>query len=173
MHLVGLYLLKHLASGCENMPVTREFAALLAQVVPVFAIALALEIRSLGPRLVEISKQEKAKRAAQESWLDGPFLTKASVFEITYMLSCATMPALGALEIRALHVASEGSKSAPLDVIFGAIAIVCIIPVVQGGLYFAEAWDARGKSWNETVFWGGPFLAFVMIAGLMVTGVFL
>ncbi|MER5701007.1 hypothetical protein ABT023_03480 [Micromonospora sp. NPDC002296] len=150
---------------------TRDFAALLAQVVPVFAIALALEIRALGPRLVEISKQERAERGGRERWLDEP-VSKASLFEMAYVIAWTNMPALGALEMKALYVAGEASKDVPFGAIFIGIGIVCTIPLVQGALYFAEARDARGKSWKETTFWRKAFILLIIFAGLTTVSVF-
>lgn len=108
---------------------------LLAQIVPILALALGLEIRSLGPRL-QRPPARNAKAAADQQLPVG-----TGLFRATFVLAVTALPALGALEIQAIGAATGIDAGAAWLLLVIVVAVTFLAPYVQGIVFYLQALD--------------------------------
>jgi hypothetical protein len=142
--------------------VDKDTGMLLAQIVPILALAVGLEIRSLGPRLTR-PPAPKAKAAADRPLPVGTGLLRATFVLVVTALTA--LGALGALQIQAIGAATGIDAGAAWLVLVTVIAITFLTPYVQGIAFYLQALDLdpRRPVASALQHAGVPFIALLSL----------
>lgn len=106
---------------------TKEYAALLAQVIPILALAAAIELRSLVRRYERLRDEAEDLRVQR-------IVTGAIAWTL-----CTVLPVLAVGEVRAISAVAGrnvASSAGPLSeqVLINAIAAVFMLPAIGAGI---------------------------------------
>ncbi|MDP9799356.1 hypothetical protein J2S43_007868 [Catenuloplanes nepalensis] len=111
---------------------TKEFALLIAQIVPVLALALGLEIRSLTLQIVGAVARNNAESDSSSREDLGAELLMARI--LIGALSI-TQSGLVALETKAIEVAFGGAPAVIVDMVLAASLLIVFMAPVYDCLY--------------------------------------
>jgi hypothetical protein len=112
---------------------TRDTAALLAQIIPIMGLGLGLEIRSFGPQLLEFTRSHLGSY-------------RLSAFRFGYGVLCIIPPTLGAVEAKVVYLAvGPGDWIRTWGTMFlASIVIIFSVPGVQGLIYHSRSLQLSG-----------------------------
>ncbi|WP_285663355.1 hypothetical protein [Actinorhabdospora filicis] len=128
---------------------TKEYAALLAQVIPVIALAAAIELRSLVRRYERLRKEAMSTQAPEGE--PGDRAVRQVVTGVLAWALCAVLPVLAVSEVRVISVVAGhnvASSVGPVSeqVLTNAIAAVFMLPAIGAGIRLWLATTRKRRS---------------------------
>jgi hypothetical protein len=141
---------------------TREYAALLAQVIPVVALALVLELRTFAKRFMRL-----AKSGALGGRGPLPAIPVAVMF-----FTCIIAPLLAPAESVALHVVRAQQSEDIFDIALGCLVFIPIfVPVVDVMSAIARGLSERFKEPTSKIAIGSViFIVDIPLSAVVVRG---